>query len=123
MESRLKQRNAQRGRRVFRVRKRVRGTAERPRLCVFKSNKHLSVQAIDDENSVTLFSAGTMTEEMQSLKLGKKSKEAAKKLGMIIADFAKQKQVKTVVFDRGRYKYQGLLAELANAAREAGLQF
>jgi large subunit ribosomal protein L18 len=123
MESRLKKRNVQRARRLLRVRKQVRGTNEKPRMSVFKSNRHLSVQVIDDENSRTLFSASTLYEEMQAMKLGKKSKEAAKQLGMKIAELAKQKKIQTVIFDRGRCKYHGLLAELANAAREAGLQF
>jgi large subunit ribosomal protein L18 len=123
MESRLKKRNVQRARRLLRVRKQVRGTNEKPRMSVFKSNRHLSVQVIDDENSRTLFSASTLSEEMQAMKLGKKSKEAAKQLGMKIAELAKQKKIQTVIFDRGRCKYHGLLAELANAAREAGLQF
>lgn len=123
MESRLKKRNGQRARRLLRVRSHVRGTAQRPRMSVFKSNKHLSVQVIDDEAAVTLFSMSTLTEEMKSLQMGKKSKEAAKQLGVKVAELAKKNKIETVVFDRGRYKYHGLLAELANSAREAGLQF
>jgi large subunit ribosomal protein L18 len=123
MESRLKKRNGQRARRLLRVRSHVRGTAQKPRMSVFKSNKHLSVQVIDDESAVTLFSMSTLAEEMKSLQMGKKSKEAAKQLGIKIAELAKKNQIATVVFDRGRYKYHGLLAELANSAREAGLQF
>jgi len=123
MESRLKKRNAQRARRLLRVRSGVRGTATRPRMSILKSNKHLSVQVIDDESSVTLFSMSTMTKEMKSLQLSKKSKEAARMLGTKIAEIAKQRNLDKVVFDKGRYKYHGLLAELANAAREGGLQF
>jgi large subunit ribosomal protein L18 len=123
MESRLKKRNGQRARRLLRVRSHVRGTAQRPRMSVFKSNKHLSVQVIDDEAAVTLFSMSTLTEEMKSLQMGKRSKEAAKQLGIKVAELAKKNKIETVVFDRGRYKYHGLLAELANSAREAGLQF
>ena len=123
MESRLKKRNGQRARRLLRVRSHVRGTAQKPRMSVFKSNKHLSVQVIDDESAVTLFSMSTLAEEMKSLQMGKKSKEAARQLGIKIAELAKKNQIVTVVFDRGRYKYHGLLAELANSAREAGLQF
>ncbi|MBX9922600.1 MAG: 50S ribosomal protein L18 [Rhabdochlamydiaceae bacterium] len=123
MESRLKKRNGQRARRLLRVRSQVRGTAQKPRMSVFKSNKHLSVQVIDDESAVTLFSMSTLTEEMKSLQMGKKSKEAAKQLGVKVAELAKKNKIETVVFDRGRYKYHGLLAELANSAREAGLQF
>lgn len=123
MESRLKKRNGQRARRLLRVRSHVRGTAQKPRMSVFKSNKHLSVQVIDDESAVTLFSMSTLTEEMKSLQMGKKSKEAAKQLGVKVAELAKKNKIEAVVFDRGRYKYHGLLAELANSAREAGLQF
>jgi large subunit ribosomal protein L18 len=123
MENKLKKRNEQRNRRALRVRSHVRGTAQKPRLSVFKSNKHLSVQVIDDESAVTLFSMSTLAEEMKSLQMGKKSKEAAKQLGVKVAELAKKNKIETVVFDRGRYKYHGLLAELANSAREAGLQF
>lgn len=123
MESSIKRRNVQRGRRVLRVRKQVKGSSNKPRLCVFKSNRHISVQIIDDERSVTLASYGTMLDEMQKANLGKKSKEAARRIGTKIAEIAKQKQIDHVIFDRGRYKYHGILAELANAARESGLQF
>ena len=90
MESRLKKRNGQRARRLLRVRSQVRGTAQKPRMSVFKSNKHLSVQVIDDESAVTLFSMSTLTEEMKSLQMGKKSKEAAKQLGVKVAELAKK---------------------------------
>ena len=123
MESRLKVRQSQRARRVLRVRKPLKGTAEKPRLSVMKSNKHLSIQVIDDESSRTLFSASTLTQEMKKTDLGKKSKDSAKQLGLKIAELAKQHNVSSVVFDRGRYKYHGLLAILADSAREAGLQF
>lgn len=123
MESRLVKRNAQRVKRALRVRSQTRGTAEKPRMSVIKSNKHLSVQVIDDETGVTLCSASTLSKEMVSAQLGKKSKEAARVIGAKIAESAKKLNVNAVVFDRGRCKYHGLLAELANSAREAGLQF
>ncbi len=123
MENRLKKRHGQRARRLLRVRKHLRGTALKPRMSVLKSNKHLAIQVIDDEASKTLFSASTMTQEMKSLQFGKKSKEAAKQLGVKIAEMAKIHNIENVIFDRGRYKYHGLLAELADSAREAGLQF
>jgi len=123
MESRLAIRKAQRTRRAFRTRNRVRGTHERPRMSVMKSNKHLAVQVIDDEKGVTLFSASTLSKEMSAMQLGKKSKASARQLGQRIAELAKQHQVLRVVFDKGFYAYHGLLAELADAAREAGLQF
>ncbi|NGX37644.1 MAG: 50S ribosomal protein L18 [Chlamydiae bacterium] len=119
MENRLKQRNIRRKRRTMRVRKKVRGSAEKPRLSVFRSNKHIAAQLIDDEGKVTLFGTGTMSKDLK----GKKSKESAKEVGKRIAIAAKQKNIQTVVFDRGQYKYHGVIAELANAAREEGLKF
>lgn len=102
----------------------VRGSAERPRLTVFRSNKHLSAQIIDDENRVTLVGIGTMSKEMKKGKKSSgKSKEVAQQLGKILADQAKMKKIENVVFDRGHYKYHGVIAALADAAREAGLKF
>jgi large subunit ribosomal protein L18 len=123
MENRLALRNAQRAKRALRVRRQVRGTAQKPRMSVFKSNKHLGVQVINDEAGLTLASASTLSKEMVSSQMGKKSKEAARALGTKIAELTKGQNITTVVFDRGSRKYHGLLAELANAAREAGLQF
>lgn len=120
MENRLVRRNAQRVKRALRIRSQTRGTATKPRMSVIKSNKHLSVQVIDDEAGVTLFSASTLT---KSLGLNGKSKESARAIGAMIAESAKKHNVSAVVFDRGYCKYHGLLAELANSAREAGLQF
>ncbi len=106
----------QRRSRQDRIRARISGTATRPRLSVFKSNHYLYVQLIDDEAGVTLAAAdsrgikGTMT-------------EAAKTLGSKVAELAKAKKVDTVVFDRGGFKYHGVIAILADAAREGGLVF
>jgi large subunit ribosomal protein L18 len=119
----LKKRNARRRRRVLRVRKHVRGTAEKPRLSVFKSNKHVFAQLIDDEKGVTLASAGTMMKEFREKNLGQKGKDAAHLVGVKLAEAAKQMNVLSAVFDRGFNKYHGLLASVANAAREKGLQF
>lgn len=119
MESNLLTRNRQRIKRAFRVRKHVRGSADKPRLSVSKTNVHISVQLIDDEKGITLASAGTMHKDMR----GKKSKESARLVGTKIADLAKEKQIQRVVFDRGRHKFHGLIKELAGAARDAGLQF
>ncbi len=119
MESSIKRRNVQRKRRQFRVRKKVRGTSDKPRLSVYKSNKNISVQIIDDEKSVTLASASTL----QDIGVDGKTKEAAKKLGTLIAELAKKQNIQAVVFDRGYNKFHGVLAELANSARESGLQF
>ena len=116
-------RDVRRVRRQFRVRKHVRGSAVKPRLSVFKSNQHIYAQLIDDEKGVTLASAGTITKDFRAKNLGKKGKEAAKQVGMLIAESAKKQNIVQIVFDRGFYKYHGLLAEVANAARETGLQF
>lgn len=105
--------------RQLRVRKRLRGTAERPRLCVTKTNNHLHIQIIDDENGVTLASASTFDKDNKM----KKNKENARKLGEKIAQLAISKEVKAVIFDRGYSKYHGVLAELADGARAGGLQF
>lgn len=116
-------RNVRRRRRLMRVRKQVRGTAEKPRLSVFKSNMHIFAQLIDDEKGFTIASAGTVMKEFRNKKLDKKSKDAAREVGIKLADAAKQKNIAHAVFDRGFNKYHGLLAEVANAARETGLQF
>lgn len=109
--------------RALRVRKRLRGTSEKPRLCVVKSNKHIQVQLIDDENGRTLGHASTFSKENRGTEQAKKNKASAKVLGETIANIAKAQNIKEVVFDRGPFKYHGILAELADAARSAGLQF
>lgn len=122
MENNLKQRKIKRNRRSMRVRKQVRGNSVKPRLTVCRSNKHLSAQLIDDENHVTLAAYSTLNQDLKEKKL-KKSKEAARIIGQKIAEMAIAKQIGQAVFDRGWYRYHGLIAELANAAREAGLKF
>ncbi len=123
MESNVLERKRKRATRALRVRKQLRGTLQKPRLCVVKSNKHITAQLIDDDRGITLASVSTMSKEMKGKKLASKSKEAAKALGSSIAQLALEKQVATVIFDRGPFKYHGIVAELAQAAREAGLQF
>ncbi|MDP1608814.1 MAG: 50S ribosomal protein L18 [Chlamydiales bacterium] len=123
MDNSLKRRKKARDSRVMRVRKTLRGNSEKPRLSVFKSNQHIYAQLIDDENGITLGGAGTLSKGNQGTSFARKSKEAARQIGVQIAEMAKRKQVTTVVFDRGRAKFHGLVAELAQAAREAGLQF
>lgn len=114
-----KQRRKQaRFKRVMRVRKKVKGTAEKPRLSVSKTLKHIYVQLIDDAKGITLCGFGTMGKKGQ-----KKSKESAAWVGTQIAELAKKQNIEEVVFDRGRYKYHGLIAALADKAREAGLKF
>lgn len=107
----------------MRVRKKVQGTSVKPRLSVFKSNKHIHVQLIDDEHGKTLGALGTIAKEFKGTDLGGKSKASAKVLGEKIAEMAKKQNIKEVVFDRGPYKYHGILAELADGARAGGLQF
>lgn len=113
----------QRKRRALRVRQTLKGCQQKPRLSVVKSNKHIQVQLIDDEAGVTLGGTATFAKEFVNSEFGRKSKASAKKLGEKIAEIAKEKNIKEVVFDRGPFKYHGVLAELADAARAAGLQF
>jgi len=115
--------NLVRQRRVMRVRKKLRGDSERPRLTVFKSNMHLFAQVINDQTGETLVSLGTMAKEFKGTEYARKSKKSAQVIGEKIAKMAADKNVNKVVFDRGRYKYHGIIAVLADAARQAGLQF
>jgi len=110
-------RNAIRQRIHKRIRQKLSGTAERPRLNVFRSLNHIYAQVIDDQNGVTLASACTI-----KLKTGG-NVAAAKEIGKTIAELAKEKGVKKVVFDRGGFLYHGRIKALADAAREAGLEF
>ena len=107
-------------RRHSRVRKKVRGEAERPRLAVFRSNKHIVAQVIDDRAGRTLASASSLEADLRS---GGGNKESAKKVGALVAERAKAAGISKVVFDRGGFLYHGRVAALADAAREAGLEF
>jgi len=109
-----------RNRRHRRVRKRVIGTAERPRLTVFRSNKHIAAQIIDDAAGRTLVSASTLEAVMRAGATGNTA--AAVEVGKLVANRAKSKGVTKVVFDRGTSRYHGRVAALAEAAREAGLE-
>ena len=109
-----------RHRRHGRVRKKVQGTADRPRLAVFRSNRHISVQVIDDRAGVTLAAASTYEKDFGG---AKGNKDAAAKVGQTIAERAKAAGVTTVVFDRGGNLYHGRVAAVADAAREGGLEF
>lgn len=113
-------RKVERTRRHIRVRRKISGTAECPRLCVYRSNKNLFVQVIDDVNGVTLAQASTLDKEVKTKHA---NKEAAKEVGALIAKRALEKNIKSVVYDRGGYIYHGVVKELAEAAREAGLKF
>lgn len=119
----LVKKNLVRQKRSMRVRKHVRGSSNKPRLCVVKSNRHIQAQLIDDETGITLGSIGTFAKEFQNTEFAKKNKNSARKLGEKIAEIAKAKNIKTIIFDRGPFKYHGILAELADAARAGGLQF
>ena len=110
-------RKAERERRHARVRTKISGTAERPRLCVYRSNKNLFVQVID---GTTLAAASTLDKEVKNKHA---NSEAAKEVGALIAKRAQDKKIKTVVFDRSGYLYHGIIKDLAEAAREAGLEF
>ncbi len=112
-----------RAKRALRVRQRLRGTDAKPRLCVVKSNCHIQAQLIDDERGITLGSIATFAKELRDTEFNRKNKASARKLGERIAEIAKSKNIKEVVFDRGPFKYHGILAELADAARAGGLQF
>lgn len=113
--------NATRKKRHARVRSKLTGTAVRPRLNVFRSNKHIYAQLIDDVNGVTLASASTLDKEMNLESTS--NLEAAVKVGELVAKRAVEKGVKAIVFDRGGYLYHGRVKALADAARENGLEF
>ena len=111
---------AQRQKRHVRVRSKISGTPERPRLCVFRSNANIYAQVIDDVNGVTLASASTLDKEFEG---AAGNCEAAKKVGAMVAQHAKEKGISVVVFDRGGCIYHGRVAALAEGAREGGLEF
>lgn len=113
-------RKMERARRHLRVRTKISGTASRPRLCVYRSNNNIFVQVIDDTCGNTIVSASTLDKEV---KVKHSNKEAAKEVGNLIAKRAIEKNIDTVVFDRSGYIYHGVIKELAEAAREAGLKF
>jgi len=115
--------NAARLKRHRRVRAAISGTAERPRLCVFRSAKNIYAQIIDDVAGVTLASASTMDPEVRAQLDGKDKKQAAELVGETVAKRAKDKGVEKVVFDRGGYLYTGRVEALANGARKGGLDF
>ncbi|MDQ7994178.1 MAG: 50S ribosomal protein L18 [Propionicimonas sp.] len=121
MSDKSKKKQVGRKRRHARVRKSVTGTAERPRLAVFRSNRHVVAQVIDDRAGVTVAAASTLETDLRGGTTS--NREAAAKVGTLVAERAKAAGVETVVFDRGGFRYQGRVAALADAAREAGLEF
>jgi large subunit ribosomal protein L18 len=122
MSTSSKDKQIARARRHYRVRKKVAGTAERPRLAVFRSNKHISAQVIDDRSGRTLASASTIEKDLRQTG-GTGNKTAATTVGRMVAQRAKAAGVNQVVFDRGGFMYHGRVAAVADAAREAGLEF
>ena len=115
--------NANRLQRHKRVRRKITGTTQRPRLCVFRSSNNIYAQIIDDANRVTLTAASSLDAEVKGAVNHGGNKEAAKMVGEMIAKRAIEKGITEVVFDRGGFIYQGKIQALADAAREAGLKF
>jgi large subunit ribosomal protein L18 len=107
----------------MRVRKKVRGTAERPRLSVYRSLNHIYAQLIDDDKGVTLAAATSNKKSLEATFKGMKKSEVSKKVGEMLAETAKAKGITKVVFDRNGYKYHGRVKALADGAREGGLEF
>jgi len=118
-----KEKRLARQRRHERVRERLQGTSERPRLCVFRSSRHTYAQVIDDIKSHTLISASTLDAEVQAAAQGKDKAGQAAVVGEVLAMRAQAAGIKQVVFDRGGYRYHGRVKSLAEAARKAGLEF
>jgi large subunit ribosomal protein L18 len=121
--SSLSQKKASRLKRQVRVRKKIKGSTERPRLNVFKSARHIYAQLIDDTTGKTLVAASTIMEEVKSDLKYTGNIEAARKVGAAVAKFALDKDIKTVVFDRNGFLYHGRVKALAESARENGLIF
>lgn len=120
---RIKAKRLARQHRHRRVRKRVEGTTERPRLCVFRSSQHIYVQVVDDSQGHTLAAASTLDAAIRPDLVGKAKADQAKAVGKLIAERAAEAGIKQVVFDRGGYQYHGRVKALADAAREGGLDF
>jgi large subunit ribosomal protein L18 len=120
MLAKMLDKDRKRLKRKIHIRKRISGTAERPRLSVFRSNKAFSVQAIDDTKGSTLVSASTLEEELKTIK---HTIEGAGQLGEIVGKRLLEKNINTVVFDRNGYLYHGQIKALADGARKAGVSF
>lgn len=123
MASRMNPRKQARLKRKKRIRKKISGNPERPRLSVFRSSKHIYAQLIDDDNGVTLAAVSTLHPDVRQQEKVKGKIEDAKRVGKMIADQAKAKGITEVVFDRNGFLYHGRVQALASAAREAGLKF
>ncbi len=107
----------------MRVRKKIQGTVERPRLCVFRSSKHIYAQLVDDERGATVAAVSTLSPLYLEKTAAKGKKDAAKSVGVLIAELAKAKGVEQVIFDRNQYRYHGRIKAVAEGAREGGLKF
>lgn len=116
----VSEKSRKRNKRKMHIRKRINGTAECPRISVFRSNRHLYIQAIDDGEGKTLVSASNLENELSELK---NSVEAAMKLGEEFGKRLSEKNLKTVVFDRNGYKYHGIVKAVADGTRKAGIEF
>jgi large subunit ribosomal protein L18 len=123
MSKKLIKKREQRERRQRRIRARVAGSSERPRLNVFRSLDNIFAQVIDDTAGVTLVSASTIDKQVRAQVEGKNKTESAKIVGQVLAERAKEAGIARVVFDRGGYRYHGRVAALAEGAREGGLEF
>ena len=118
-----KLRKAARLARKIRIRKKISGTTECPRLVVFRSGRHIDCQVIDDSRGFTLAAASTQSKEIREEKADLAKKDLAKKVGLLVADRCKAKGIETVIFDRNGFLYHGRVAALADGAREGGLKF
>lgn len=119
----IHQRGIRRKRRQDRVRKKVLGTVARPRICVYRSLKHIYTQIISDEEGVTLASVSTLSKEMRGKLKESKKLETARQVGLLLAQVCKEKNITQVIFDRNGFQYHGRVKALADAAREGGLKF
>jgi large subunit ribosomal protein L18 len=115
--------NIARLRRKVRVRKKVQGTDERPRICVFRSNKHVYAQVISDNQGVTLASVSTLSKDLLGTATSNKGVSAAKQVGIALAKVCKEKNITRAVFDRNGFLYHGQVKAVADGAREGGLEF
>ncbi len=123
MNRRTNPKEKARFRRKLRIRKKIRGTAERPRLSVFRSNRHIFAQLIDDERGVTLVATSSFSKELREKDVEGGKKGMAREVGTLIAQKAKAQGIERVVFDRSGYLFHGRVKALADAAREEGLKF
>jgi large subunit ribosomal protein L18 len=118
----MKTKSERREWRKKRIRKKIQGTSERPRLSVFRSTMHIYAQVIDDNNKETIFATSTLSKDLKSQEKSSKT-EMAKRVGVLVAESLKQKNISKVVFDRNGFVYHGRIKALAEGAREAGLEF